>query len=562
MSFDSIAKEIVRDSIRSAVCVDNAFVEPYAEKHAGDDEKTPQKLLESFRKENCSMNICRYDKSNWKEVKDFVLSNRDLLILDWELIGDPPFKDALEILHEVVNSPSLPFVVIYTQESDLSIVEMNILSFFGPPFASIAERKNKYDEICEKLEDESELDDPNSLFRTLRSDCKEFVLREQKRSEIRKTIVESIRTFVNNENFRSVMKDIIKVGKEILRVRDLDDFLQFLGFYYENTMVNINNNPVSLFRILGTRHSFIINSTLISIFVKKEIAKTEGESAISPEEVYTRFAEGIYKRPNNFLALLVMEMKTLYKENSAIIGRELYDIDELAFFYYQKNLKTEDDFYDFLRNCWKNQISSFNVIQHPKLFSILDEYKTKYNIEEKIEECKQNELEYLKTELVKLNFQYSFVQSERKEDDIIRFGDLFFLSVKKEKKRKIGFLLCITPNCDCLHFDNIKNKFYFVFGHDNTSIKEGLESAEKGCYSFIVLDEKPICIQWSRKPFTLYIPPEKNSITNPIQVEYHGSEHFLEYIASQKENYTQRIANAAFSHASRVGVELASLKET
>lgn len=559
MSFDSIAKVIVRDSIRSAVCVDNAFVEPYAEKHAGDDEKTPQKLLESFRKENCSMNICRYDKSNWIEVKDFVLSNRDLLILDWELIGDPPFKDALEILNEVVNLPSLPFVVIYTQESDLSIVEMNILSFFGPPFASTAERKNKYDEICDKLEDESELVDPNRLFRTLHSDCKEFVLLEQNRSEISKNIVTSIRTFVNDDNFGSVMKDIKKVVKEILEIKNLDDFFQFLGFYYENTLVNINNNPVNLSRIPGIKHSFIINGTLISIFVKRAIAKTGDESAISPEEVYTRFAEGIYKRPNNFLALLVMEMKTLYKENSAIIGRELYDIDELAFFHYQKNLETGDDFYDFLRNCWKNQISSFNVIQHPKLFSILDEYKTKYNIEEKIENCKQNKLEYLQKELVKLNFQYSFVQSERKDNDIVRFGDLFSLSIKKEK---IGFLLCITPHCDCLHCDNIKNKFYFVFGHDNTSIKDGLKSAEQGCYSFIVRDKKPICIQWSRKPFTLYVPQDRNNITNPIQVEYHGSGHLLDYIASQKENYTQRIANAAFSHASRVGVELASLKET
>jgi hypothetical protein len=136
-----VANEIIQNAIHSAICVDNAFVEPYSDAVIGGDKETPKKLFESFRKSNCSLDIYRYlDMSKWERDREYVLGNRDLLILDWELTGDPPFRDALKILWEAVKLPSLPFVLIYTQEPNISLIELNIHSVFirhrlSPPFA-------------------------------------------------------------------------------------------------------------------------------------------------------------------------------------------------------------------------------------------------------------------------------------------------------------------------------------------------------------------------------------------------------------------------------------------
>ena len=554
-----MAKEIVQSAIRSAICVDNAFVEPYSDARIGDDEETPKKLFESFRKSNCSLDIYRYtDMSKWKRDREYVLGNRDLLILDWELTGDPPFRDALKILWEAVELPSLPFVLIYTQEPDISLIELNIHSVFGTPYRDISERKRRYEEFCEKLEDDAEIDDPSRLFKSISAECKELILARGDRETIKKGIIKHIGEYYGDEYHKSLIGKMCECGKSTLNISKIDGILEFVGFYFGNAMVNTTGSPVQVSPIEGDTHSFVINNTTISIFLK-QTPSMGGDSAISPDQVYAHFAECIYKCPRNFLALLYLEMKNLYQEHSGVIGRELYDINEVAFFHHQKNLNSEDDFYDFLRNLWRDQLSAFDFIQNPKLFSVLQEYKGEHDIETKIERCKKDDLEILEKNLVKLNYHYSFLQMDRKENDSIRFGDMFSLSKDTDGKEDIGFVLCITPHCDCLHPEKSHNKFHFVFGN-NSPIKRGLDSAESGFNSFLIYDGKPICVSWTGKPFTLYIPEAQNNISNSIQVEYHGFAHCLSYTKTQKENYTQRIANRAFSCASRVGINLAELK--
>ncbi|CAD6492550.1 MAG: hypothetical protein DIAAKJNI_00322 [Candidatus Argoarchaeum ethanivorans] len=558
-----MANEIIQNAIHSAICVDNAFVEPYSDAVIEDDEETPKKLFESFRKSNCSLDIYRYiDMSKWERDREYILGNRDLLILDWELTGDPPFRDALEILWEAVKLPSLPFVLIYTQEPDISLIELNIHSVFGTPYGDISERKRRYEEFCEKLEDEIEIDDPNRLFESISAECKELILARGDRETIKKGIIKHIGEYYGDEYHESLIGKMVKCGKSTLNISKIDGVLEFVGFYFGNAMVNTTGSPVQVSPIEGDTHSFVIYNTTIIIFVKPKMSSTGGDFVILPDQVYTHFAECIYKCPRNFLSLLYLEMKNLYQEHSGVIGRELYDIDEVAFFHHQKNLDSEDDFYDFLRTLWKDQLSAFDFIQNPKLFSVLQEYKREQGIEMKIKRCKKDNLEILEKGLVKLNYYYSFLQMDRKENDSVRFGDMFLLSKDIGGKEAIGFVLCITPHCDCLHPENINNKFHFVFG-SKSSIKNGLDSAEGGFNSFLIYENEPICVNWTGKPFTLYIHEDRNNISS-IQVEYHGSAHgsahYLSYTKTQKENYTQRIANRAFSCASRVGINLAELK--
>ncbi|MDY6894112.1 MAG: response regulator receiver domain [Thermotogota bacterium] len=556
-----MAKEIVWDSISSAVCVDNAFVEPYSSPGEGDDIVTPKKLFESFRKEKCSLDIYRYiDITKWEKDKEHILKNQDLLILDWELVGDPPFRDALKILRQSVELPGLSYVLIYTQQDDVSLIELNIFSYFNKHYTDISERKRKYEDFCEKLDEDTKIDDSGKLFQGLAGNFKEFNLTPPlQRSEIKKSLIDSIRKNYDGDNVGIFIRRMKDVGESILGISKIDDIFEFIGFHLWNTEVNPNEASMDISHTEGGNHSYLINNTLIMIFVKTKTATSEGESVISPEDVYTRFVEGIYKRPRNFLALLALEMKNLYRVNANNIGRELYDIDEIVFFYHQKNLDTEDEFYDFLRNSWKNQLSSFNYVQNPKLFSVLDEYKEMCDYEQLIEEYKKENLDKLRKDFVKLNYNYSFLQIDRKKNDRIRFGDMFLLCKGPRGRERKGFLLCITPHCDCLHPENIKHRLYFVFGV-KVSTEEALRYAEEGFYSFLLNNDEPTCIQWSTKPFTLHIRDNINNISKPIKVIYNSSKHHILYEATQKENYTQRIANEAFSHASRVGIELAKLK--
>ena len=231
MSFESVAKEIVRDSIRSAICVDNAFVEPYTDPIEGDDEETPKKLYHSFRKEDCNLDIYRYeDILKWKLDKEYILKNHDLLILDWELTGDPPFKDALEILWEVINLPSLHFVVIYTQEQDTFDIELNIRSFFGVPYEDMSERRLKYEEFCDKLEDEFD-NDVSRLFESLVPECTEYILKNQK--TVRNNLINSIQKHCETEDldYKKFMKNMVIYGKSILEISNIENLFEFIGHH-------------------------------------------------------------------------------------------------------------------------------------------------------------------------------------------------------------------------------------------------------------------------------------------------------------------------------------------
>lgn len=557
--FESVAEEIVRNSIRSAVCVDNAFVEPYSDRTDGDDYETPQLLFESFRKEKCNLDIYRYiDSEKWEKDKYHVLKNHDLLILDWELVGDPPFRDSLKILWEAVELSSLSFVLIYTQQPDLSLIELNIRSNFGKSFENRKVRKDQYEEFCNELEEKTDIDDSDELFESVSSDCKDLILARGDRKPIIKKLIRRIKEHLGPGEFKSFMAAFINAGKKFLGTQEVEEIFEFIGFYLGNTMINKNGKSRRVSPIEDEERSFVVNNTTISIFVKEKTATPEGEYVISPNNVYRKFAEIFYRRPRNFMALLSLEMKNLYLENSSIIGKELFDIDEDAFFHHQKNLDSEDDFYNFLMNCWKDQFSAFYLPRNPKLFSVLEEYKNSSGYSGEIP-VNEEDLTRLRENLAKLNYYYSFLQTDRKEGDKIRFGDVFSLSNNEDGTEFKGFALCVTPHCDCLHPENIKDTFYFVYG-SKTELKEGLQSAEDGFYSFLFLDKKPICIRWKMKPSTLHISTPLNKISLSIKVKHRESDNYMIYKATQKENYTQRIANEAFSKASRVGIELAGLK--
>lgn len=567
MNFDSVAKTIVANSIRSAICIDDEFVEPYEGKRGRVKEiNKPKELLKSFKKSNCSLDIYTYKSyRKLRKESDFAFKNRDLMILDWELSQGPiKFEDALDVLKDAVENPGLAFVLIYTREPNLTGVEVQVRSFFNQKAGSREKRDSLYNDLLSRLdeaffsseENEDVLDDAETFFedRRIKEVFRDFILSEPSEEAIKK-FESGLREYFphpkTGTKFLRLFEDVLK---ELYLCDNLFEGCEQMEFRNSNTYIPRKEyHPLPYcHKIHGQPHALWINNTYITIFHKGDL---------EPENVYKKFSDQLCRRPGNILTLIALEMKNNFRENSGKVGKDLLAIDELAFFYHRNHLSGKEEFFDFIRNNWKHQVASFHLDSDSEVFRVLDEYIDNNRIDKKLEQISKghNRDEFM-NELAKLNFQYSFHHTFGKDVDYLRFGDIFSIGKKQENNDSRRYLLNITAHCDCLRPDKIENKFFFVSGETEPLIF-ALEKVndEKFCFSFFYSNNEPVCISWETKPFTIFIPEKKRFFkkNKPIKVKNGSDTESLVYEGTLLENYAQRIANRAFAHAARVGVELA-----
>jgi hypothetical protein len=180
------------------------------------------------------------------------------------------------------------------------------------------------------------------------------------------------------------------------------------------------------------------------------------------------------------------------------------------------------------------------------------------------------------TELTSLNVFYNSISIKNKNR--IDFGDVF--------KKGEDYYLCINALCDCLRPEKNKWQFFFAKGKP-IDIEDALRLGDTAFISFI--DDKLI-VNWipiekhspgnndkeeieilkgfKYKP--AYIKPEQYLVESPDIIDgkitlwraikankedLDIERSIVEYITTIKENYTQRIANHAFTYPVRVGVD-------
>jgi len=566
MNFDSAAKEIVANSIRSVICIDDEFVEPYEEARGNvKNVNTPKQLRELFRKSNCSLDVYTYKGYPKLETEsEFVFKNRDLLILDWKLSDAPiKFKDALDILKDAVENPSLAFVLIYTNEQDLDDIEMQIRSFFNRKAQSTEESNRIYNLLLSSLDNKFFLemedndgipDDAETFFKDSKIEnmFKDFVLGESSDEAI-KDFKSKIRQYFGNQKTGALfLKLFEETVKELYGSDNLFKGCEQVFFINKNTFLSSISFSTALYchKILKQKNALWVNNTYIAIFNKID----------TPDTVYKSFSSYLCCSPGSIMSLIALEMKNNFRENSGKVGKELLSIDELAFFHHKRTLSDKEEFYDFLRNNWKHQVASFHLNSDSKVFPVMDEYIDRNRINDTIDKRKNGDKEEsFRQELAKLNFQYSFHHTERKERDYLRFGDIFSVRNSANAIDIDGYLLNITAHCDCLRPDKINYHFHFVSGKSD-SLKNALKNInnEDDCFSFFCPKNIPLCISWEIKPFTIFIPKDKRRFSPgfPIEIEIGKESKYLFYEGALLENYTQRIANKAFAHAARVGIDL------
>ena len=644
MGFDAAANEIVSNSICTAVCIDNDFDEPYSDVYNIENSsfKIPKNLYESFKEHNCILDFHKYKNlESWIAKKNNILKNKDLLILDWHLTdSELPFKDALEILLDAVKTDSLPFIYLYTDRPDLDEIVLHIYSYLSRNSSDYLNKNYKL--LCSKFEEFIDEEDAEELLNGMKNQFKECILKPDKIKEIKREIVVSFKEKLNIDSKEAGRKyaKLIEIGKSLFNCSDEEVFNNLglclnNGLFRNETVSDIEIKPVD-----GGKYTYLINNTLVKISSKKTTAGGAGTDFVSAKQVYSDFSKTISKRPNNFLALLGLEMRNLYRERCSVIGKDINEINELAFFHHQESFEPEEDgaFYEFLSNMWKDEVSSFILNQKPALFSALNDYKDKNEIDRKLNEFRKKSDDVIEN-LTKLNYYYTILRITHEKRRKIRFGDIFCIEkvnlfnwdeitendvckdyliknfdvewlsgaepnkidekninfsygdksllfnlnsektkafliingvqtdefiVKMEDSKlnlykiDISYLLCITPHCDCLRPSKINNYFYFVGGKEITP-SQGLKKGDTEFISFIKTEKGLYCIEWEKPPFTIYIS-NKNNIINPIECDLMGQKITLKHLTWQKENYTQRIANESFSHASRVGIDLAKIE--
>lgn len=551
LNFNDVAKNIIKETINSAIFIDDHALENFKSKNSKykDDNNRTINLFNDFKKNRCLLHSFKFTKKGWKENKKFYLKNKDLLILDWQLVKED-HCEALKILDEAVSEKSLHFICIYTKEA-LDVVKNEINRFFLGSIneglkneirASLTDTNlNEYWNFDNFDDDWEQLDTSiNNIINAKESDIasqiEEFRIQYDLEPEIIKSIIDL--------NSLNLISTFAKLRTALSK---------------ENLIFSKHSNHNFFKKSLDDDNTFYIGHTIIKIF-KKDV--------VTGDQLYTSFLSSFLKEKNIFLSLMGLEMRNRFRENSAFIGKDFDDLSENAFFYHKsKNGEHPYIFFDFLREILKDQVATFMYEKNLELFDVLEEYFVSIEGGKKLANFEAgSNLKDFKKEVFKLNYFYNRINiNHRLTNDFLRFGDIFKTNIPAlDKDQKPIFLerffLCITPHCDCLRpNEKIKNQFWFVEGKKEESQESVLKKTDGKFISFVKEESSSdiIAINWIMKefcqPFTMLVP--NNKFTDKISANYYGTNLEFKFIDSIKENYTQRIANEAFGYPMRVGID-------
>jgi hypothetical protein len=559
--FSQVAKGIIQSTINAAYCIDDQFVEPFSEPHDNSDSDTSGKLYRAFQSEGCSLDIRRFSSlDNWNTNQKKHLVSKDLLILDWELSAElPKYAPALDILNDAVDIDTLPFVCIYTNAGHLDDVENCLFSYFCNPLS-------KRTESFEQLKDlfAGQVDDlfagkyyfgDNELtwLLSLSGNSFEACKFKDKRSELHAKTNRAIDEKNKADSIGNLHQVLSKAANQIFELK-LHDML--LGFNIlerrETSKYSLKNYSVERFMLDGDIRCLLIDSTVVMI-----CHKAGNQNEVAAEKLFTKISEVIHTRPHNFMSLLSLECRNFYRDKAKLLGKDLSQVKDDAFFWHEasvaKNPGGEQEFATFLKDIWSSTLSGDWNTFKPEMMSVLDEYKTSQNIRERLKNHLESGGKSLVQDLAFLNKKYSILRVDPHQPSRLHFGDIF----QGNKK----YYLCITAHCDCLTPKNINDNYMFIESSTIHSLEAGLKAGDTAFHSFFRNSNGDIInVEWKKRPFTIHIPQGIINKKSDIQVLISGVQLDLKYVCTQKENYTQRIANNSFSFANRVGINFADLK--
>lgn len=513
--YKETAKAIIKNAIKSAIFIDENALEPYVKDEKSSEGERSMALYCNLRDVGISLDVWKYNKDNYNLRQEYIFKNRDLILLDWKLEGESKGGEkALEILSDMVNKhKQIHFCIVYTAEDPQGVL-LDLLSYFSP----VTNEKSK----CIK-EDLAEYEEE---INAIKSELEELSIGRYDKNK-QKNLKSKIHL-----KYSDLINAIYAYFKDKNPSISKTDALVWAGIAFNNHIKSntLQNSPISIDELSKTVY---VNNTFISVLNKE---------AIRPDALFTTFGDAIANCKYGIMPLIGIEYQNIQREAGGIIEGVLAQISQETLGYHKK--VSSEDFETFLKTVLMEQDAL-----HSRQKSML--------ITEAISECDYDEK--FKNEYVNLNVFYNstILEGER----FVSFGDVF--------KCDENYYMCITALCDCLRPQKRDYKFYFVKG-SSISTDGALKLGDEGFVSF--LPDKN-CVRWningSKEHTPIYIVPESylvpdniirkgklsvfqsmpNKERKPALVPLE-----LMYISTIKQNYAQRIANQAFVHPTRVGV--------
>lgn len=530
-NYQEVATSIIKDSIKSAVFIDeNAreFFAPKSEKSPRPEETLSVDLYRSFKLQGISLAIHRYSKGDESkaDTKNYLFDNRDLVLLDWKLDDKTGEEYALQMLSDVVERKHIHFCAIYTSESNIDEIFNNILSYFS------SKNQADYDEIKLNLSAE---EDSIKAVETEINTLSRYRFDRQERAK-------TLTTFFKDKKNRELLKFI----KQESGIDDDICALIHAGIAFSDNYKSNISNPCPD-AISFKQKSLVIDNTIVIILQK--------DRKNDPNNLIERLSGQLTKSDQSFTQLLGLEMQNIFSRNSSFVDANLIKASKEAFIYHRNQYKEGDLGEYFQQFIKENMLEKAALdLRNQKLKLLDDEFLDSFG------DVKPDD-----DELIAMNVFYN--STKLKSDNRVNFGDVF--EVKNEDNT--DYYICITALCDCLRSgDKIDNNFFFAKG-ESIKKEKALKLGDSGFISYISTEQVVVWTDTSAssdadnyKP--KYIKPLVLNIENPnftdnkvtlSHLDSKGKKIEIEalYKTTIKSNYAQRIANHAFNHPTRVGVD-------
>lgn len=517
-------EKIVRDSLQYVACIDDDFVDAY--EYSGNDKCTEftKKMYKTIEQTcGCHVEMLRYYKNIDQTRVVKCLSNKDLLILDWELVGENCIP-TLKILAEA-GRVKTPFVCIYTNRPDVEIICQIIQGYFSGYSVSVVE------ELCDKW---FEVGIMESDFKT---DVLDLFSTEK-------------------PNLQKIVRHVKELYGEDTQDLEALEYKKAKSWYplwlkWTNAILPEEPLPCASKPLNGT---MVIGGMIVCCLSKPASNKKE---AIDIEKLIPTIASQITNVPNSIFNIVWLHYSNALRYVLQSRSQLFSGIDDRALGYFSKELLSQGEclYDDWMKGLFRDEIMDrLDGIDVRLPGEIPENIKLQYesinpgNIAGALVEF---------NEKITVNHMYS------KSTHKIDFGDVF-VTVNGEDNEET-FWMCVTPKCECLRSEEkIDNNYLFIRGERMVKPTKALANAESKYRSFIRKGEETVSVEWKTKLISVYFEKGRNVVEGTgtdIKGICSGKEFTYTYLCNVKENYVQRMANTSFAEGNKVGITLAQINK-
>lgn len=559
------AFEILNSSINNAIFIDEKAKDFYSGTAINPniaEEKLSYDLFDTFKKNGKNLTVHKFDKSNLDDSStlDYLFKGKDLILLDWELADHAGQEYSLNLLNKAISTPYINFCCIYSSSNKFNEIPIFLDAFFSG--------------LTQK--DFENIRNDFSYFET--DDLKDIVNKSD--NEIVQFIEE------NSLNFQSFPIQHFRDKSKIFLLRLIHISLNVDKF-------TISENPTTKYEVLNIdNNSFMINNTFV-LTLEKDFNDDKDF-----KHLLQRISNTVIKNEGSFFQLLGLEMQSIFNSNESFIDNTILKSSTEALFQFRNHVKDDKIFGTIIKKLLIEQATL--KLRTAKLELLKPDFLDYKSIDSK---------DPSHEDLFQLNVFYNSVTVKSLNSESIpnlNFGDVF-------KGQGKDYYLCITALCDCYYPDKIQSNFYFATGEEFDDLETALRLGDTAFLSFLPngkvvlwgtkervdkikvkkkdgeseeefkvrkeLEELKTHVNLYKKflykPFFIkpkvYNVENNKLIDNKIRIwditnkikggnKDQNLNYFdVEYITTLRYDYTQRIANHAFGHPARVGVDFVKI---